>query len=443
MEAFTLFKYIIMVSEDLMIAAALTTLMYALCGRLGGTFGRAAGRAGIIAGVVLSALMAIVKNTTGWIATNQWNQSIFYITILLSLLFLLASPFYLRRSPAPGARKKPGERLFHVVSAALIALLLFYELPDVMAYPFKFETAGEGVLSVQYLVRFLGWTGALILCAVFLRFLYKCALRLNRAGLTLAVLNVGLAANLLRCLGQILRPWITSPRWFKSMHAFLFPPYSDKAYPWAFPFTVFVHNNTLFFILVVMGVSLLIPCVLFFRSLKIRGMWSNPAEHRKLKATNRHNRRWAGIVAACFILTIVNLTVIKAYENREIELTSPEEYSVSADGRVMIPLEQINDGHLHRFEYKTDNGVAVRWIAIKKPNSVMYGVGLDACEVCGSAGYYERGTQIVCKRCDVVMNINTIGFKGGCNPIPLESTVSNGYLVIPLEKIIAGEKEFK
>ena len=41
------------------------------------------------------------------------------------------------------------------------------------------------------------------------------------------------------------------------------------------------------------------------------------------------------------------------------------------------------------------------------------------------------------------MNINTIGFKGGCNPIPLESTVSGGYLIIPLEKIIAGEKEFR
>ena len=50
---------------------------------------------------------------------------------------------------------------------------------------------------------------------------------------------------------------------------------------------------------------------------------------------------------------------------------------------------------------------------------------------------------MVCKRCDVVMNTNTIGLAGGCNPIPLEFRVSGGYIVIPMEALIAGEKEFK
>ena len=71
------------------------------------------------------------------------------------------------------------------------------------------------------------------------------------------------------------------------------------------------------------------------------------------------------------------------------------------------------------------------------------GVGFDACEVCGNAGYYERGSQVVCKRCDVVMNINTIGFKGGCNPIPLAYEVGDGNLVFRLEDLLAGEKEFR
>ena len=72
-----------------------------------------------------------------------------------------------------------------------------------------------------------------------------------------------------------------------------------------------------------------------------------------------------------------------------------------------------------------------------------FGVGFDACEVCGNAGYYERGSQVVCKRCDVVMNINTIGFKGGCNPIPLAYEVNGGNLVFRLEDLLAGEKEFR
>ena len=50
---------------------------------------------------------------------------------------------------------------------------------------------------------------------------------------------------------------------------------------------------------------------------------------------------------------------------------------------------------------------------------------------------------MVCKRCDVVMNVNTIGFKGGCNPIPLAYEVSGGNLVFRLEELLAGEKEFR
>ena len=70
-------------------------------------------------------------------------------------------------------------------------------------------------------------------------------------------------------------------------------------------------------------------------------------------------------------------------------------------------------------------------------------VAATVVEVCGSAGYYERGSQVVCKRCDVVMNINTIGFKGGCNPIPLAYEVNGGSLIFRLEDLLTGEKEFR
>ena len=41
------------------------------------------------------------------------------------------------------------------------------------------------------------------------------------------------------------------------------------------------------------------------------------------------------------------------------------------------------------------------------------------------------------------MNINTIGFKGGCNPIPLSYEVRDGNLVFQLADILAGEREFR
>ena len=77
---------------------------------------------------------------------------------------------------------------------------------------------------------------------------------------------------------------------------------------------------------------------------------------------------------------------------------------------------QINDGHLHRFQYKAKDGTVMRFIIIKK-NGGAYGVGLDACDNCGDAGYYEKDGKIICKKCDVAINLATIGFKGGCNPV--------------------------
>ena len=136
------------------------------------------------------------------------------------------------------------------------------------------------------------------------------------------------------------------------------------------------------------------------------------------------------------------MTLVKGYDTRVIELSAPETYTAD-DENIYVPLESVNDFHLHRFEYTTENNVAVRWIVVRKPNSAAYGVGLDACEVCGNAGYYERTAVVVCRRCDVVMNPITIGFKGGCNPIPLEFRIENGFMLFRLSDILAAEKEFK
>ena len=100
-----------------------------------------------------------------------------------------------------------------------------------------------------------------------------------------------------------------------------------------------------------------------------------------------------------------------------------------AGSEIIIPLENINDGHLHRFIYTASGGTEVRFIVIKK-NEAAFGVGLDACDICGPTGYYERKNEVICKLCDVVMNKSTIGFKGGCNPVPLAYTLHGGNMVI-------------
>lgn len=109
-------------------------------------------------------------------------------------------------------------------------------------------------------------------------------------------------------------------------------------------------------------------------------------------------------------------------------ISEPEEYSL-VDGVATIPFSQVEDGHLHRFAYTAADGTEMRFIIILK-NGGAYGVGLDACETCGDAGYYEQDGKIICKRCDVAINLATIGFKGGCNPIPFPYQVDDGAIII-------------
>jgi hypothetical protein len=151
---------------------------------------------------------------------------------------------------------------------------------------------------------------------------------------------------------------------------------------------------------------------------------TNPALRRKARAAWRTTRRWGTVVVVGFALVVFSLTAVKAYSEREVELT-PAEPMQYVGSNIQIPLESIDDGHLHRFAHITEKGTEVRFIIIKK-NEVAYGVGLDACNVCGATGYYERDDEVVCKMCDVVMNKQTIGFPGGCNPIPLEFTIADG-----------------
>ncbi len=136
---------------------------------------------------------------------------------------------------------------------------------------------------------------------------------------------------------------------------------------------------------------------------------------------------------------VATRTVAVAKVNEVPTLSPPEPYEIR-DGNAVVALADISDGHLHRFAYDA-SGTEVRFITILK-NGGAYGVGLDACENCGPAGYYEKNGKIICKRCDVAINPATIGFKGGCNPIPIDFTVSGGTLTVARDVLESSAKVF-
>ena len=418
-----MYTYIETVINDLLSVCILVGLLYAYCTHERSRFSIRIQRAGILLGVLASCAMAVVKNTTSLIATNTWNLYIFYVGILLTILFVVLS--FVKRC----------DRAAQVVGALISADLIFYELPDVLAYPFNFHLGNNTVWSMEFLKRFIGWVLPLVVLYLLVRWLHWCIRELNRRSAVRIVLDLGLAVNAVRFFGMILSKWLARPKQW--------PFFVSKEHPWAFPLAAFTSNNELLYFLLIGGMALILPVWLFIRSTRVTEAYDNPAQLRKLRARNRSRRRHAVAVLVCFALCVVSLTVVHAYNNQEVVLSEPETYTITADkSEIHVAVEDVNDGHLHRFEYTTPSGVAVRWIIVKKPNAASFGIGLDACEVCGTAGYYERDGNVVCKRCDVVMNINTIGFKGGCNPIPLSYRIENGEIIFDMEDILASESNF-
>ncbi len=463
--------YIYEVTFNLFITVTVITLFFALCKTLFGKTGFRIQLGGTILGLLAAGYRA-VRHAFMSTFDVEINLYTFYVGfVAMALLLILLTLFGRKRAPAWG---KATAAFF---SAIVSADLLFYKAWKVIWAPAEFETAGEGILSADFMLRFAGWALALILFAVYSRFLYRCLMRLStdealwtgrdgeeRHNGALALLDLTgglmLATLLLNFGGQILRAWrqksslrVIDPETGRRVQRVLYKfrpdwftvPKSGSAYDkWEQGFAMNVGNNTKQFILLI-GLIVLIPLtVLLIKSFLKRGRYSNPAQLRRLKANRRHNRRWVAVVAVCGLIAAFNLTAVYAIDNKKEAEPEPESYQISLDGsEVLIPIGQVNDYNLHTFSMKTKNNVEVRWLVVRKPGSGAYGVGLNACDVCGPAGYIQRGDTVVCVKCDVVMNTNTIGLPGGCNPVPLAFTVEEGNLIIRMDDLIAAESRFK
>ena len=427
-------KYLWMVTQDLFLAVTLATWMHAMLSRQCGAAGRRIHGIALGAGTLASLILALVKYNTKLIISSTWNHYLYAVLMVLTAAFFILTVCCGRKESGVPAK---GGVLLAVCGAALSAVLIFYALPGVLLYPFSFNTMGNGFFSEYYMVRLAGWAGALLLLLIYSRMMMKCASRIRPYAAVPMFLNIGSVSFAVYCFGRFFVPWINRAKWLK------WPvKYNDAEYGWIGDMMMFTAKHAMLFIWITVILAGVMAILFFCRNLKVTELYDNSAQLRKLKAGNRRNRRIAAGIFCCVLIFTLTLTLVKSFDTRVVELSAPETYTVEGDS-ILIPIENVNDGHLHRFEYKTEHNISVRWIAVKKPGAASFGVGLDACEVCGNAGYFERSGQVICKRCDVVMNINTIGFKGGCNPIPLAYEVSGGNLVFRIADITAGEKEFR
>lgn len=378
---------------------------------------------GSMAGIAMALFIAVVKQNN-FIRDKiilVFNVVFMGIILVSSLIYLVFNWFALFEK-----KSKVFNLILNISSSLFIFALISYETPNVILYPFHFLISGQSVMSTDFLFKFIGFALGLLL--VFLSTLTVYKILSNLPKLSACIYgSVVIFFNFIGLLGPFFSPMIVR-RWIRVSKAV------RKQ-------VMFLINNQLAFSFIAIVATVVIAIILIYVSLNNHEKYTNPAEHRKIRAKCRNQRRWAFACFFFFALIVVDLTAFKKITEKVVVLSAAEPYQIDGD-IISIPFEQVQDGVLHRFEYKTDDDVGIRFIIIQK-NAFAFGIGFDACEICGATGYYFKNGKVICKLCDVTMNINTIGFQGGCNPIPLPYQIQDGEIKINVNDLLVEKRRFR
>ena len=342
---------------------------------------------------------------------NRWALAIGMLFMLVALVLQIIKTF----------RKCENDKLCIasaisiIFSTVAVWFLGFTIIPQVYALTKEFVAFGENSFGTQSLLRLGGFLLGLLTIFLIALSVQKVYFRLKPClakVFALAIFLVGSIDFFLRGVSALARL-----RFLKSSN------------PFVFNVMILEDKSTTYITILFAIVAVIFSFLLFKDSRKIVGTFKNNALLRLEKARLKNNKHWLSSLAFFSILSVFAITVVHSHITKPVALTPPQPYQEEGN-MIVIPLTDVEDGHLHRFSYTATGGNNVRFIVVKKPKGGSYGIGLDACDICGLAGYYERNDEVVCKRCDVVMNKSTIGFKGGCNPVPFEYEIKDKKIYI-------------
>jgi high-affinity iron transporter len=194
-----------------------------------------------------------------------------------------------------------------------------------------------------------------------------------------------------------------------------------------------IVRNEVFFFAVILGAATLVVLREWFGARRpAEDPLVNPAERRMREWEFRRQRRWSFAAAILCALVIVSLAAEFAY-SRAMAAPSPAKTLEAQNNQVRIPLSDLADQSLH-FYTADVNGTVVRFLVIHKTNGD-YTAALDACQICGRAGYRQEGQNVICRNCGASIYVPSIGDHGGCNPIPVKSSVVGGEVIVDLSAL--------
>lgn len=378
---------------------------------------------GIIIGIIaaiISAILRSIPNLLNRTSLSFWSM----VPVVISLVFILI--ISLLKKNLGEKKKKPYCIIYDASFLIYIISSFFYYLPALFGQLNSFVYYGESAVSTMVLHRIIGYCLGVLIIILSAIATYNNFIKIKDTKFD----NIILAVLLIRGLTQFV--------------VILQRLYSLSIIPrksWIFSIISNVINNEHYIVFIIMLALIIIPFKLWADNIKIKEAYQNSAQLRKIKFGMIKNRRWAKFFLFLILINFLSLSVIKSYAGRDIVLSAPEEYQME-DGAIVIPLETLEDNHLHRYVYNASDGIEMRFFAIKKAEN-SYSAVLDACEICGPSGYFERNDDILCKLCDVVMNRGTIGFKGGCNPIPFPYVIHDKKIIIQTKDLDSLSHVFK
>jgi high-affinity iron transporter len=190
-----------------------------------------------------------------------------------------------------------------------------------------------------------------------------------------------------------------------------------------------VRNEVFFFVLILGAAALVVLREWFSAKQPVAQEAANPAARRMREFEFRRQRRWSFAAAILCIAVVISFAGDYVY-GRVAAAPSPARTLIAQDHLVRIPLSDLTDSSLHFYTADVD-GSTIRFLVIHKLNGD-YAVALDACQICGTAGYRQEGQSVICRNCGAAIYIPSIGQSGGCNPIRVKSRVQGGEVIVDL-----------
>jgi len=194
-----------------------------------------------------------------------------------------------------------------------------------------------------------------------------------------------------------------------------------------------IVRNEVFFFIVILGAAALVALREWFSAKKPASAEpTNPAERRMREWEFRRQRRWSFAAAVLCVAVVLSFAAEYVYA-RSAAAPSPAQTLVAQNGKVRVPLSELNDSSLHFYTAEVDGNV-IRFMVIREQNGG-FATALDACQICGRAGYRQDGQNVICRNCAAAIYIPSIGESGGCNPIAVKSQVAQGEVIVDLSAL--------